>query len=119
MPWQSGGARDGLLAEQARVATVAVDEIVVRAVLDDAAALDGEDAVGEAQRRQPVGDDDDGASLRHLAHVLLDEALRLGVERARRLVEDQDRWAVDERARDRDALALAAREVRSALAERG
>ena len=36
---------------------------------------------------------------------------QLQVERAERLVEEEDRRAVDDRARERDALALAAREL--------
>ena len=44
-------------------------------------------------------------------------ALRLGVERAGRLVEQQDRRAVVDGARDRDPLRLAAREPQAALAD--
>src|SRR5690606_23482007 len=40
-----------------------------------------------------------------------------GIEGARRLVEQQDRRILEQRAGDRDALALAAREARAALAE--
>ena len=43
----------------------------------------------------------------------------LRVDRRRRLVEDQDRRVLEERARDGDALALAAGELRAALAELG
>jgi hypothetical protein len=45
---------------------------------------------------------------RDLPHVLLDDALALVVERARRLVENENPWIGDEGARDRDALALPA-----------
>src|SRR5262249_11203013 len=48
----------------------------------------------------------------------LDGALRLAVEVARRLVHDEDLRVPDDRPRDRDPLALAAREVRAALADR-
>src|SRR5437660_247429 len=41
------------------------------------------------------------------------------VERARRLVEDQDRRVAQDRARDRDALLLAAGEAVAALADHG
>ena len=51
------------------------------------------------------------------AERVLDQALGFGVERARRLVEDQDRRVLEQRARDRDALALAAREQRAAFAD--
>ena len=52
-------------------------------------------------------------------HVVLDDALALVVERAGRLVEDQDARVGDQRARDGDALALAARQARAALADDG
>ena len=48
---------------------------------------------------------------------LLHQALALGVERAGRLVEQQDRPVGEQRARDRQALALAAGELHAALAE--
>jgi hypothetical protein len=83
----------------------------VVAVLDEAAALDGDDAVGAAHGREAMGDDQHGAALRDLAHVLLDDALALIVERAGRLVEDQDARIGDERARDGDALTLPAGEA--------
>ncbi len=49
---------------------------------------------------------------------LLDARLRLDVERAGRLVEHQDRRILEDRAGDRDALALAARKLAAALADR-
>ena len=52
-------------------------------------------------------------------HVLLDDALALVVERAGRLVEDQDARIGDQRAGNGDALALAARKRRAALADDG
>ena len=64
-----------------------------------------------------MGDDQDRAALGDLFHVLLDDALALVVERARRLVEDQDARIGDERAGNGDALALAARQGRAALAD--
>ena len=49
--------------------------------------------------------------------ALLDRGLDLGVERAGGLVEQQDRRVLEHHARDRDALALAARELDAALAD--
>ena len=65
------------------------DELVVAADIGDLAALDHQDRVGVDQRRQAVGDDDDGASLGDLPQVLPDDRLAVGIERARRLVEDE------------------------------
>ena len=47
----------------------------------------------------------------------LDLPLGADVDRARRLVEDQDARVGEQRARERDELALAEREARAALAE--
>ncbi len=51
-------------------------------------------------------------------HVLLDDALALVVERAGRLVEDQDARIGDQGAGDGDALALAARQGASRVRRR-
>src|SRR5207237_7211376 len=67
----------------------------------------------------PVGDRNRRASLREAVERLLDEPLRLGVERARRLVEDEDRRVAQDRPRDRDPLLLAAGEAVAALADDG
>ena len=52
-----------------------------------------------------------------LVDRLLDARLGLDVERAGRLVEHQDRRILEDRAGDRDALALAARKLAAALAD--
>src|SRR6516165_12452467 len=99
------------------VGTLRADQFVVRPVLDDAAALDADDSIGAANRRQAVSDHEYGAALAYLVHVVLDDPLALIVERARRLVEDQDARIGDERARDRDALTLTTGEAAAALAD--
>src|ERR1700719_3972633 len=103
----------GLQTVQRGVAPAGADELVVVVILDDAAALDRDDAVGAAHGREAMGDDQHGAVLRDLAHVLLDDALALVIERAGRLVEDQDARIGDEGAGDGDALALPARQARA------
>ena len=72
------------------VAAAGADELIVGAVLDEAAALNGHDAITGAHRREAVRDDEDGAAAGDLAQVLLDGALALVVERARRLVENEN-----------------------------
>src|SRR5687768_5666505 len=79
-----------LVAPQRRVAPAFAQQGIVRAVFDDLAVLERDDAVGNAHRRQPVRDDDDGAVLADEPHVLLNRALGFGIERAGRLVENQD-----------------------------
>jgi hypothetical protein len=77
------------------------------------AVLDADDPVGEPLEARIVGDDDDGAALAggELAQELHHRQRGAGVERGGRLVADQDRRIAAERARDRDALLLAARQV--------
>src|SRR5262249_8241039 len=80
---------------QRRVAAGFVHELLMVAVFDDATALDGDDAIGVANGRQPMGDDYHGPPLRNLLHVLVNDPLALIVERARRLVEDEDARIAD------------------------
>ena len=68
-------------------------------------------------RREPVRDDEHRAAGEQSVDRLLHESFRLGVERRRRLVENEDRRIDEQRARDREALPLAARQARAALAE--
>ena len=58
-----------------------------------------------------MGDDERRPPLQEDGEPLLDERLRLGVEARRRLVEDEDPRVGQERAGDRDALPLPAREL--------
>ena len=64
---------------------------------------------------KPVRDDDCRPSRHQRPERVLNERFALGVERARGLVEDQNRRVLQDRARDRDALALAAGELDAAL----
>ena len=56
---------------------------------------------------------------RDLVERVLDLPLGVAVERAGGLVEQQDRRRLEDRARDGDALLLAARELQAALAHHG
>ena len=56
--------------------------------------------------------------LQSSAMRLLHVALGFGIERRGRLVEQDDRRILDQRARDGDALALAAGELQAVLADR-
>src|SRR4051812_43717396 len=67
------------------------DQLVVRADLDDAAVIKDDDLVRIPHGREAVRDRDRRASFRETVERLLDESLRFRVERARRLVEDEDR----------------------------
>ena len=87
------------------------------AAFDDPACLEHDDLVGMHDRRQPVRDHDRGPAALDIFERALDLGLGAAVERAGRLVEDQDRRVLEQRARDRDALLLAARQLQPALAD--
>src|SRR5688572_31289374 len=62
--------------------------------------------------------DDDGRAVAHQPlERLLYQSLALRIERARRLVEQQDRRVAQDRTRDRDPLTLTPGEPRAALAK--
>src|SRR5262249_16483888 len=67
---------------QRRIAAAGLDQHLMGAVLDQAAALERDDAVGGAHGREPVRYDENRPSLGYLFHVLLNDALALIVERA-------------------------------------
>ena len=85
--------------------------------LDDPALVHEDDQVGVAHGGQAVGDDEGGAACAQAVDRFLDARLGLDVERAGRLVEHQDRRVLEDGAGDRDALALAARQLAAALAD--
>ena len=97
-----------LEAVERGVTAAGLVQLVVRAVFGDTTALYGEDAVGQPERRQAVGDHEHRAPSRDLRHALVHDALAFVVERAGRLVKDQDARIGDQGAGDGDALALAA-----------
>src|SRR4051812_3862568 len=71
-------------------AVLAGKQRLMHAFLDNAAILHTDNTVAMAHRCQSVRDDDDGASPDDLTHVGKDDPLALIVERAGRLVEDED-----------------------------
>ena len=91
-------------------------QLVEGPALDDAAALEHQDAGGVADGGEPVRDHEGGAAFHHLGERGLHLGLGQRVERARRLVENEDRRILEQRARDREALALAAGEQPAAFA---
>ena len=89
----------------------------MRALLDDAAAVEHDQPVHARDGREPVRDRDHGLARHQRAEALLDGGFDLAVERGCGLVEHQDGRVLEDHARDRDALALAARELDAALAD--
>src|SRR6185437_3101146 len=92
-----------------RIAAIATNQLIMIAVFNDTTALDGDDAIGVAYRRQPVGNNEDRPAGGNLLHVLLDGSLAFIIQRARCLVKNQNARIRDEGAGNSDALTLAAR----------
>ena len=74
----------------------------MRSRLDDLAGVEDEDLVCAAHGREAVRDDERGAPLHEVRKRLLDQAFGLGVERARRFVENEDRRVLEKSAGDRE-----------------
>ena len=111
-----------LQVEHRPVAAALRHQLVVRAELDDPAVLEDADAIGLADGREAVRDQDGRAVPRGGQDALEDLRLAAHVELRRRLVEQHDAGAQlhgAERARQRDALPLAARQIGAALVAAG
>ena len=83
--------------------------------LDDLAAVHDDQAIGLAQRRQAVRDGDGRPALHEVVERLLDFLLGGRIHGRRGLVHDQDARVDEQRARNRNALALTARQRLAAL----
>ena len=92
-------------------------QLVEAAGFDDAGVLEHQDTGGVADGGEPVGDHKGRASLHHLDQCRLQLGFGDRIERARRLVENQDRWVLEQRPRDREPLALAPGQQPAALAD--
>ena len=71
--------------------------------------LEHRDPVGQRERRQPLRGQQDGPAGERVAQAGDDPQLGLGVHGRQRVVEHEHRRVAEQRARERDALALAAR----------
>ena len=83
----------------------------------DLAPLEHEDRVRIHQGGQPVGYDDHRPPLGDPADVFVDDRLAVRIESAGGFVKDQDLGVENEGSRDRESLALAARQVRRPLVD--
>ena len=89
----------------------------MRASCVDSAGASVTHPVGERDQRRPVRDEHDGPPVARRRIASMTSRSVLAVEVRRRLVEQQQRRVAQERARERDALALAGGEPGAALAE--
>src|SRR6188472_1635 len=77
-------------AVEARVGAGRLNQLVVAALLGDAAVFEDDNLAGAADRREAVGDDDCGAARQQSFQALLDRFLGPHIDVGGRLVEDQD-----------------------------
>ena len=97
------------LRHQLAVRALALHQAIRRTVFDDLARFQHHHPVEIAQRGEAMRDRDHGAPAHQAAERLADRLLGFAVERGGGLVEQQDRRILQERARNGNALALAAR----------
>src|SRR5262249_6155105 len=106
-----------LQLEHRAIAAAERHQLVVRAELDHAAVFEDADPVRVAHRREAMRDQDRGPLARFFEDAIEDLGLAADVELRGRFVEEHDARAQlhrTERPRERDALPLSAREIRSA-----
>ncbi len=88
----------------------------MRALLGDAAGVEHDEPVQCRDGGEAVGDGDDGLALHQGVQALLDGGFHFRIERARGLVQQQDGCVLQHDPGDGHALALATRQLHSALA---
>src|SRR5207249_5777762 len=119
LPARASASGGELCFDELAVHRRGLDQLLVRAAVDDPSPVEDDDAVEVDHRRQPVSDDEGRRAVVERAQRLMHERLALGVERVRRFVEDEHPWSAKDCARDRQALALAARELDASRPDRG
>ena len=92
-------------------------ELGVGAGLDEPPVAEDQDAVARGDGGKPMRRGENGARPAGPIDPFEEKRLFLVVERARRLVKDEDRGVAHQGAREGDALALPARERSAALAD--
>lgn len=85
----------------------ALHQLSVSSLLDQPAVLQDQDQVEILHRGEVVSDDDCGLTTEQTFERVVNQRFRFGVNGRRRLVEDQHRQALDDRASQTDALPLA------------
>src|SRR5215467_575529 len=125
----SGGGGDGdrrarflfpqLQSVERRVAPALAQQLVVASRFNDRSILDDEDAISIDDGMQAVRDHDRRSPLTEVLDRALNLPLGFGIERSRRLVEQDDRRVLEQGACNGDALALAAGELQAVLADWG
>ena len=91
----------------------------MRAFLDDSPLIHRNDAMRAAHSRKAVRDNQHGAVAADSIHVRHDGAFRLIIQRARRLIQNQNARIRHQRAGDGDALPLPAGKPRALFTDHG
>ena len=107
------------VGEQAAVEGAAFLEFFVGADVDEPAAVEHRDPVGEGEGGAAVGDEQGGAAAHDLAQCVVDLGLDAGVHRGGGVVEQEEARVGEDRAGEGDALALAAGEGEALFADDG
>jgi hypothetical protein len=119
----AAGYRRAGLAElergQAGIETVLPQQLGMAAGSNYAALFHDDDPVGPEHCRQAMCDHNCSTAGRQCGECALHSMLRFGIERARRLIKQQDRRVAQYGAGDRKALMLPARDTHALLAEKG
>src|SRR6185437_1189960 len=92
-------------------------ELIVASGFDHPAGLQHQNAVGVADGREAVGDDQHGAVLHQVGERALHQQLALVVERAGGLIKDENGGVLVQGAGNGNTLALAAGKAQAALAQ--
>src|SRR5215471_2490962 len=108
---------DLLDAPEASVETTGLEELGVRALLHQPPLVEDDNLVGLLGNPQPMRHDERAASRHCRAKRAEDLGLLAGIDRGEDVVEDEDGRLRHERAGERDALPLAARESETTLAD--
>jgi len=82
----------------------------VGTALDDASGIDHQNLIGRQNSRKTMCNGHGSSASLQLFECRLDQAFRLRVQRARRLIQNEDAWILQQDAGDGNALLLAAGE---------
>ena len=106
-----------LAGDQVGIEVASREKFRVPADLNQPPVIEHDDRVRVAHRREPMRDHERGAVAREALEGRAYGGLADGVQMRGGLVEDQHGRVLEERAGDRDALALAPRELRAPLTD--
>src|SRR5262245_56966403 len=105
-PAVAGGVRAELELPERAVETISLQQLGVRALVDQLPVLEDQDAIRPLDGREAMRDHQAGAPGEELVDGVLQQMLRLRVDARRGLVEHQDGGIIQERPSDRKELAL-------------